>query len=152
MRGLSFLVILFLCVGCSAPTPDHILIDKSEKTLQLFVAGQHYIFAIGTGKNIGDKQRVGDRRTPVGLFHIKAIIPSTDWAYDFEDGRGPIVGAYGPWFLELDTPWQGIAIHGTHDESTIGKNDSHGCVRMKNADVLFLKDKVKISFPVEIIE
>jgi lipoprotein-anchoring transpeptidase ErfK/SrfK len=115
--------------------------------------GRKQVFPIGTGKALGDKQRVGDYRTPIGSFRIKAIKASADWAYDFEDDdQGPIVGAYGPWFLELDTPWQGIAIHGTHDESTIGKNDSHGCVRMRNRDLVLLKERITINFPVEITE
>lgn len=35
-------------------------------------------------------------------------------------------------------------IHGTNDESSIGKNISHGCIRMHNSDVKWLYDKIRI--------
>jgi Uncharacterized protein conserved in bacteria len=35
-----------------------------------------------------------------------------------------------------------IYIHGTHDEKNIGKPRSHGCIRMRNLDVIELFDRV----------
>jgi L,D-transpeptidase YbiS len=43
-----------------------------------------------------------------------------------------------------------VYIHGTNHEEEIGTAASHGCVRMKNADVLELFDQVTEGTPVEI--
>jgi L,D-transpeptidase YbiS len=43
-----------------------------------------------------------------------------------------------------------IYIHGTNHEEKIGLPDSHGCVRMKNADLVELFEQVAEGTPVEI--
>jgi lipoprotein-anchoring transpeptidase ErfK/SrfK len=43
-----------------------------------------------------------------------------------------------------------VYIHGTNHEEQIGTAASHGCVRMKNGDVLELFDRVTEGTPVEI--
>jgi lipoprotein-anchoring transpeptidase ErfK/SrfK len=45
-----------------------------------------------------------------------------------------------------------IYIHGTNHEETIGQPDSHGCVRMRNADVIELFDLVPAGAEVRILE
>lgn len=97
------------------------------------------------GKAEGQKEREGDMKTPVGKFVVEEIVDASSWTHDFKDGKGEIEGAYGPWFIGLDTSklsndeWGGIGIHGTHDNSSIGKLASEGCIRLKNTDVVQLK-------------
>ncbi len=43
-----------------------------------------------------------------------------------------------------------IYIHGTNHEETIGRPDSHGCIRMKNTDVAELFEMVEVGTPVVI--
>ena len=43
-----------------------------------------------------------------------------------------------------------IYIHGTNHEESIGKPVSHGCIRMKNADLLELYKLVDVDTPVDI--
>jgi lipoprotein-anchoring transpeptidase ErfK/SrfK len=43
-----------------------------------------------------------------------------------------------------------VYIHGTNHEEKIGVPDSHGCVRMKNADLVELFEQVAKGTPVEI--
>lgn len=43
-----------------------------------------------------------------------------------------------------------IYIHGTRHEDKIGRAASHGCIRMRNADVIELFDLVEAETPVEI--
>lgn len=43
-----------------------------------------------------------------------------------------------------------VYIHGTNHEDEIGTPASHGCVRMRNADLIELFDKVPVDTPVEI--
>ena len=119
-------------------------------------------YPVALGKNKGDKQKVGDNRTPEGDFTITSIEDSHDWEHDFgDDTLGPIKGAYGPWFLRLSTlasetksgkQWKGIAIHGTHDEASIGTRASEGCIRMRNEDVDSLKRMVRVGTTVRIEE
>jgi lipoprotein-anchoring transpeptidase ErfK/SrfK len=45
-------------------------------------------------------------------------------------------------YHQVDTTWRYIYIHGSPDELITGKPDSHGCIRMKNEDVLDLFDRV----------
>ena len=45
-----------------------------------------------------------------------------------------------------------IYIHGTRHEDKIGERDSHGCIRMRNADVIELFDLVDVDTPVTIGE
>ncbi|MDO9514307.1 MAG: protein-L-isoaspartate O-methyltransferase, partial [Elusimicrobiota bacterium] len=45
-----------------------------------------------------------------------------------------------------------IYIHGTPEEGLIGRPASHGCVRMKNSDVIELFNLVSEGMPVEILE
>lgn len=44
-----------------------------------------------------------------------------------------------------------IYIHGTPDSEPMGVPKSHGCVRMRNADVIALYDKVDVGTPVLIV-
>ncbi|MDR1997235.1 MAG: L,D-transpeptidase [Candidatus Margulisbacteria bacterium] len=128
-----------------------IVVHKKQKYLRLYKDGAVHQYPIATGKNTGDKQAVGDLRTPEGVFKIISVEPSAHWAFDFDDGRGPITGAYGPWFLRFDGPWAGIGLHGTHDESTIGLDDTHGCIRLRNADLRELKDRITLNYPVVVL-
>lgn len=43
-----------------------------------------------------------------------------------------------------------IYFHGTHDEESIGKPASHGCIRLRNRDMLALFDLTPIGTPVQI--
>ncbi len=44
-----------------------------------------------------------------------------------------------------------IYIHGTNQENQIGSPASHGCIRMRNADIIELFDKIQPGTPVEIL-
>ncbi len=45
----------------------------------------------------------------------------------------------------VDTFYRGIYIHGTNNEAELGKAVSHGCIRMKNADIVELYNLVNIN-------
>ena len=48
----------------------------------------------------------------------------------------------------VDTFKRGIYIHGTSNEKSIGKPSSHGCIRMKNNDIIELFNSVDKQIPV----
>lgn len=101
-------------------------------------------FPVAIGSNPGNKETVGDRRTPEGTFKVVQIQDASYWTHDFGDGKGPIDGAYGPLFIRLETGWKGIGIHGTHDPSSIGKRVTEGCIRLTNENVEILEGQIGI--------
>lgn len=130
----------------------YILIVKNEHALELYNNGKKVkTYPVGLGKYPEDKATEGDMRTPEGHFYINFIRDSSTWTHDFKDGKGETAGAYGPWFMTLFTgkantfsgkTWTGIGIHGTHDSGSIGKNESEGCIRMHNKDILELRNTI----------
>ena len=143
----------------AAPAGTSILIKKSEFRLYLLEDGNVIrSFPVALGKNAGQKRVSGDMKTPDGSFPIDEVIDSSDWTHDFGDGKGEIEGAYGPYFISLDTSelsggaWDGIGIHGTHDPASIGTRASEGCIRMHNSDLLALKKHITVGTEVTIEE
>ena len=143
----------------NAPSGTSILIRKSEFRLYLLVNGNVVqSWPIALGKNAGQKEVVGDMKTPNGSFPVDEVLGSSDWTHDFGDGKGEIAGAYGPYFISLDTStlsggaWDGIGIHGTHDPASIGTRTSEGCIRMNNEDLRALKEYVNVGMQVTIEE
>ena len=127
-----------------------ILISKPEYRLYVceVVDGDtlrrvHYPVCVG--KNKGQKQKVGDMKTPEctaeNPFTITEIVDASDWTHDFGDGRGSIL-SYGHWFMRLKTPGHtGIGIHGsTNNESSVPGRGSEGCIRLRDDDLIQLKE------------
>ena len=50
----------------------------------------------------------------------------------------------------IRTWWEGgvIGLHGTNDPSSIGRPESHGCIRMRNADISWLVRILPLGTPV----
>ena len=143
----------------AASSGKSLLIKKSKFRLYLLEDGNIVqSWPVALGKNAGQKRVSGDMKTPDGTFPIDEVIDSSDWTHDFGDGRGEIEGAYGPYFISLDTSalsggaWDGIGIHGTHDPASIGTCASEGCIRMHNSDLLVLKAQIDVGTEVTIEE
>jgi len=128
-----------------------ILISKPEYRLYVceVVDGDtikrvHYPVCVGLKK--GQKQKKGDMKTPECTFEkpfsITEIVDASKWTHDFGDGRGSIL-SYGHWFMRLKTPGHsGIGIHGsTNNESSVPGRGSEGCIRLRDDDLIQLKEK-----------
>lgn len=118
----------------------HLLFGVDEEARCLFG-----YWPVATGRNSGQKRKVGDMRTPEGLFPVQSVHDASYWQPYRDKKTGDTVG-YGPWFIRLKTPpWSGIGIHGTDEGhlSEIGTDASHGCIRMKNEDLLRIKEVVR---------
>ena len=128
-----------------------ILISKPEYRLYVceVVDGDtlkrvHYPVCVG--KNRGQKQKKGDMKTPEctadNPFIITEIVDASQWTHDFGDGRGSIL-SYGHWFMRLKTPGHsGIGIHGsTNNENSVPGRGSEGCIRLRDDDLIQLKEK-----------
>ena len=135
-------------------------------------------FPVSTGKN-GLGELINSECTPRGLHIIHSIIgleneinsvfvsrkwtgeiyneelanahPSRDWILTRIlqlDGIEPGFNKGG----NVDTLSRYIYIHGTPDSNDIGKPGSHGCIRMRNKDIIKLSDWIKIGTRTCIIE
>ena len=132
---------------------DRIVISKESMTLNLFDSdgGLIFSFPVAVGKNYGNKEKVGDMKTPEGDFTVAQIQDASAWTHDFKDGKGVIAGCYGNWFIRLKTtPHTGIGIHGTHAPESIGTRATEGCIRLNNADLDKLKPLVRVGMSVTI--
>lgn len=120
-----------------------ILVEKSRNMLTLMKDGEPFkTYVVSTGK---------DNSTPIGTFKIEEKMVKPVW-YKTNAKVSPDSEEY-----ELGTRWMGISIegygiHGTKDETTIGKQVTAGCVRMKNSDVEELFDIVPSGTEVKIVD
>ena len=137
-----------------------VYIKKSAFTLYLLDDKNNVIrfYDCTIGKNPGQKTKRGDMKTPTGTFLVDEICDARSWTHDFGDGKGEIKGAYGPWFISINTDamskgaWGGIGIHGTHKPNLMRARDSEGCIRLQNQNVEELKQYVRVGTKVVIEE
>ena len=114
--------------------------------------GKHIIRAkIGAGQ---PENAVFIGRRPNGeIFspELDAANPERDWILTrilWLSGCEPGFNRLGP----VDTMRRHIYIHGTPDRTPIGVTASHGCIRMRNGDILELFERVPVYTQVEISE
>ena len=92
--------------------------------------------------------------TPVGKFQINQMVKDPDWiVVDFKhpekvSNRRVPPGPNNPMGLRCISfasahGWE-VGFHGTSKEEVLGQAVSHGCVRMKNSDVVKLYEKVQL--------
>lgn len=114
--------------------------------------GRHVIRAkIGSGC---PENTVFVRRRPTGEIYTPKLgeqFPGRDWILT----RILWLSGCEPGFNRLgknDTMRRYIYIHGTPDSVPVGAPGSHGCIRMRNADLLELFELVQAGTEVEILE
>jgi len=152
LLALAAVVAAFSSALAETAPADSLVIDKRTMTLTVWRGGEAVAcYGVATGRHPGNKVAEGDMRTPEGHFFISEIVDATEWTHDFGDGLGEVNGAYGPWFMRLDTPGHtGIGIHGTHQPQSIGTRASEGCIRLRNEDLAALYAMVRPLTPVSI--
>lgn len=112
--------------------------------------GRHIVRAkIGEGQPVGTvfigRRPTGELWTP----ELAAQTPGRDWILT----RILWLSGCEPGFNRLDdcdTMQRYIYIHGTPDTEPMGVPLSHGCIRMRNADVLALFEQTPVGTPVMI--
>jgi lipoprotein-anchoring transpeptidase ErfK/SrfK len=114
--------------------------------------GRHVIRAkIGSGQ---PENTVFVRRRPTGELWTPALaeqFPGRDWILTrilWLSGREPGRNRLG----QVDTMRRYVYIHGSPDSAEMGVPGSHGCIRMRNADIVELFDLVQCYSEVEISE
>jgi len=147
-------------------------LQVSIEAQQLNVMGQGGVvksYPISTAKN-GPGQQMGSECTPTGWHQIRAKIgaglpprsvfvgrrptgeiytdelarqyPDRDWILSrilWLTGLEPGKNRYG----QVDSGWRYIYIHGCPDELINGKPGSHGCIRMRNSDIIELFERIR---------
>ena len=95
--------------------------------------------------------------TPVGQYQVEEMVVNpefnkVDWAVPTRVLKVIAPGPTNP----LGQRWIGFAhgdgwtvgIHGTPNPELLGRAVSHGCIRMRNADVIRVYDRVELGTPV----
>ena len=125
-----------------------VTIDRANFKLRLF---KRLKFSRSYGVAVGQPAYP----TPTGRFAItnKQVnpawtAPNSPWAGELAGTTTPGGSAANP----LRARWMGITngvgIHGTSQEWSIGSRASHGCIRMRVADVIDLYPRVPVGTPV----
>lgn len=137
------------------PTGDmseahHIIISKENMRLRLYDRDSLLIcsFPVSMGKHYGDKQELGDMKTPEGDFSIVQIQSASHWMYN--TSKESVKGYYGNWFIRLNTKYSGIGIHGTHLPESIGERDTEGSIRLNNYHLDSLRAMIDVGMAVRI--
>ncbi len=146
------------------PATPYIVINTQDNLLLLREGSQvlrQAVCATGSGRKLE-----GDKRwhrwtfdTPKGRFAVRRKVVDPLWirpTWDFiengeeipvfaEDRRRfqyGVLGEYALYFLK------DFMIHGTLFEVNLGKNITHGCVRVGSEDLQYLYEKVQVNWPV----
>jgi hypothetical protein len=91
--------------------------------------------SVSTGRNPGDKQKLGDNKTPKGIFEVVSVEDSSNWFYEGKHSYGPRFArlSAGSWDSNGNYNPAGlsdIGVHGTDEPEKLGTPVSHGCVRL----------------------
>nr|WP_299596045.1 L,D-transpeptidase [Sphingomonas bacterium] len=135
-----------LNVDARQPTGDHVVVDKSEGVLKVLNAENKVIAQFPA--TMGSEHDP----LPIGSWKIQGADYNPKFHYNSElfwDAKkdqeamlppGPN-GPVGVIWLDLSKPHYGI--HGTSHPETIGRAESHGCIRLTNWDAARLSMMIK---------
>ncbi len=136
--------------------PARIVVDRSESVLRVVDGAERTLaqFPASTGSEhdplpIGDWKIVAVVEDPV--FHYN---PDLFWDADPSHSKAKLApgpnNPVGTVWIDLSKPHYGI--HGTPEPATVGKHQSHGCIRLTNWDAKALAALVDVSVPVTLQE
>jgi L,D-transpeptidase catalytic domain len=122
-------------------THEYLRVDRETTRITLFRDGQPIWSApVGVGRP--------SLPTPAGHFYVTEKLTTLD---------APVYGpyalgtsAYAPTLSE----WPGggiVGIHGTDEPSLIPGRPSHGCIRLRNADITQLWHMIEVGTPIDIV-
>jgi lipoprotein-anchoring transpeptidase ErfK/SrfK len=120
-------------------THKRVVVDEEHLRLSVYVSGRKVFSApVGVGK--------ASTPTPKGNFWIRERFRSTDPFY------GPYAFGTADYSTLSEWPHGGVVgIHGTNLPQLIPGRPSHGCIRLKNADVTRLWQLVGVGTPLTVI-
>ncbi len=128
-------------------------VTLSQHDFHITVELSAHRITVSQGGRIIDAEPVGigtrDTPTPGGSYYTTALIrpPDPNGFY------GPYVytlSGYSPVLRDFAGGGGVIGIHGTNEPSLLGKDVSHGCIRMSNAGITKLARILPVGVPVDI--
>jgi lipoprotein-anchoring transpeptidase ErfK/SrfK len=125
-----------------APNPYRIDVDLSDHSLKVFNGDKLFLedtVAIGAA----------DTPTPIGQFYIRVLLQPPDQNTVY----GPYaygLSSHSETLNEFNGGDAEVGIHGNNDASVLGKNVSHGCIRMDNAKITQLAKVLMLGTPVDV--
>lgn len=159
MRSLIIITTIFMC-----------LIDPAN-ALEIYVSHSNYDLVVAEGDKGLFRCKVGlgssEFPTPVGDYFITHIFdqepwwipPNRPWAYGKRASKDVYGGTMAPLLkkkvlrtssdgedliaMECELVDHDYRFHGTREKFTVGRNASHGCVRMLPKDAKQLADLIK---------
>lgn len=139
-----------LNVDAREPTGDRIVVDKSDGVLRVF-AGDRVVgqFPVTMGSE-HDPLPIGNWKITANSYNPKFHYnPDLFWdAKPGDEAQMLPAGPNGPvGVIWMDLTKEHYGIHGTPEPQTIGRTESHGCIRMTNWDAARLSLMVKPGIP-----
>lgn len=140
-----------LGVAPMQPSVARIVVDKSDGVLRAF-AGDDKLLAQFPATMGSEHDPL-----PIGTWKVQGVSRNPDFHYnpdlfwDADAGDKAAVlkpgpnGPVGVVWIDISKPHYGI--HGTSEPSTIGRAESHGCIRLTNWDAARLAQMVKPGIP-----
>jgi murein L,D-transpeptidase YafK len=132
------------------------VVDTSKSTMYVFenVNGSaRYVadYYISSGKLGVDKLREGDKKTPLGVYHVTSSMPKEKLADLYGVGAFPI-NYPNEWDRREGRGGSGIWLHGTpSDTFSRPPQASDGCVVLTNRDLEAIRQRVQIGLTPVII-
>lgn len=132
------------------------VVDTSKSTLYVFEnrnGAPHYIadYYISSGKNGIDKFREGDKKTPLGVYHVTSRMPREKLADLYGVGAFPI-NYPNEWDRRQGRNGSGIWLHGTPSNTySRPPRASDGCVVLTNQDLEAIAQNVQVGLTPVII-
>ena len=150
-------------VSPNTPTGKFIVIDRNENRLWLRDGDKVMLEAVvsaGAGSMLENPAKKEDWvfDTPCGRFTVVGKRKNPVWTapdWEFIETKQPIptnygervqTGMLGEYALDLNEP--GYMIHGTLYTRLLGRNVSHGCIRVGRDDLRVLWKEVPVGTPV----
>ena len=133
-----------------------LVVDTSRSTLYVFEnhnGAARYLadYYISSGKNGIDKLREGDKKTPLGVYHVTSSMPREKLADLYGSGAFPI-NYPNEWDRREGRKGSGIWLHGTpSDTFSRPPQASDGCVVLTNRDLDAIRQRVQIGITPVII-
>jgi len=133
-----------------------LVVDASKSTLYVFEnrnGTAHYLadYYISSGKNGIDKLREGDKKTPLGVYHVTSSMPREKLADLYGSGAFPI-NYPNEWDRREGRKGSGIWLHGTpSDTFSRPPQASDGCVVLTNRDLEAIRQRVQVGITPVII-
>jgi murein L,D-transpeptidase YafK len=136
---------------------DSIVVEKSQHRLSLYRRGillRSYLVALGQ-QPVGDKERIGDNRTPEGLFHIEARNPASRYHRSLRISYPDAAHRARARTLGV-APGGDIMIHGLPDaQAWVGASHrdfdwTEGCIAVTNQEIEEIWSAVPVGTPIQI--